>query len=199
MPKPETTPAAAGSDARGQARALLSMLESGSGSPDQSIPPDRLRDLARDLIAKVEARETPQPAPQGAEPPPSRPSLFRNATPFATATVAPPRPVAPPQQPSVSPQSDELPAPISAQDAMETQRLAPSLARPRWAKNRAAVEALLKSAFRPEEADAEHPAILALDLAGRPPREQAERLRKVPAGRIRATHRHLIELERGQT
>ncbi|MEM7642810.1 MAG: hypothetical protein AAF366_09805 [Pseudomonadota bacterium] len=67
---------------------------------------------------------------------------------------------------------------------------------PRWVRDREAVATLLKTAFRPEDADAEHPAILALDLAGRPPREQAERLRTVPPGRIRATHRYLIELER---
>ncbi|MEM7487497.1 MAG: hypothetical protein AAF390_00070 [Pseudomonadota bacterium] len=197
------TPAPGKGDARDQARTLLSLLESGAKTTDGAIPPERLRDLARDVIARVEAQGgRPPPAAPVARAPetplmPStpRPTLFRNADPFGVAKVARPAPTPAPVE-----EADELPSPISSRVAQPQGQgdADGSGHRVPWLRDRAAVRKLMEKAFRPEDAAAEHPAILALDLAGRPPREQAERLRQVPSGRVRATHRHLVALERSK-
>ncbi len=194
-PRSDTPPPAFVSNAE-KARALIGMLEQG-GTASASVPPERLRDWAADLIRTVEGARAAAPAtsapaigparPGQPAPGPARRSLFTNAPPrLAPAT---PVPAAPPPRPA---QTGRLtltaPMPhravVDTVPAVETGVLTP-----------AQVRRIVFETIEAGTLGREHPAIVALTLMGKPTLEQAAALRRLPGGQVRAVHRMLRQLE----
>ena len=170
-----------------KARALIAMLEGGAGKAKGDISEARLRDWARDLVETVEKSATPapsrDPAPMTAPPPRADPPrLFTRAAPVLTAEPAAPRPPA---------ARLTLGAPMPHVPATPASR---PVARPAIL-SRDDVTKLVAATVDPASLSREHPAIVAMTLAGKPSLEQAAALRALPGGQMRAVHRALRQLE----
>lgn len=162
-----------------KARALIAMLEKKEGAAD--VPPERLRDWARDLIRTVE-RETAKPA----EAPVVRRRLFTKAPPKLT-----PPPVARATAEN-TPSRLTLTAPMPHTPATPA-RSTPSIGQGVHAPED--VRKILDATLDPAALSREHPAIIAMTLLGKPSLEQASALRTLPGGQVRAVHKALRQLE----
>lgn len=185
-----------------KARALITMLETGGGA---GVPADRLRDWARDLVETVERRPAAPDATDPKEQPrPAR--LFSNPAPVLTKPGAP---LAPKPMQNQVPTPHALPSSAARPDRPRRMTLtAPmphseaSLARPAMPNvpaihAMADVRKLVDGTADPGTLEREHPAVIALTLAGKPPLEQAACLRRLPGKQARAVHRALRQIERG--
>jgi hypothetical protein len=164
-----------------KARRLLAMLERGQ---EVDLPPDQFRSLARDLVARLEAR-SPTPAKDAAPAAPSEP-----APPAEPARAAAVR-----RSPLFS-----RPSPFEGYKPAAQAPRPPAvdhLASRPLGTSRDVLGRILAEAYDPEAASTEHPAIVALDLVDRSRREQADRLRQLLPGRIRAAYRYLKLLGSG--
>lgn len=202
---PRTAEPATGPNARAQA--LLAMLGDSAkgmgldgGAQGGSIPPEQLRQMARDLVAQVESREgsgrskpsvPARPAPASAtasvtdtasspDPAPRR-SLFSKPAPLTTSDPDPVAEVAI-SQAQVRHARFSMPAPIQPAARPQTA----SILLPKDDLRRLVTEGL-----DPSHPGREHPAIVALTLEGLPPLEQAAALRRLPRGQARGVHRAL--------
>lgn len=195
--------------ANGKAQALLAMLGEdasalgfGEGAASGgAISDERLRSLARHLIAQVEQRKPGQgrlrpadkvpPLPESvpAAPKPNRipdepgvilrRSVFRSAAPLA--------------QPEASPHAGGGSA--SPPVVMAVPSAPAHAARIDPLHSESEVRRLIAEGLDPAVPGREHPAVIALTLADRPPLEQAAALRKLPRGQVRTVHRALRLLE----
>lgn len=167
-------PARAASGNAEKARVLMSMID-GGGAMDH-VPPERLRDWARDL---VEAIEGDRPArPRSAPPRPAPRRLFthpapRLLVPFPAARQAHEAAGASPANGACDP----APGPRRATSIPAT---LPG----------AEIARLLEKG-RHGNLGGEHPAVIAKLLADRPSRDQAAALRDLPGLQRRAVHRAL--------
>ncbi|WP_298437040.1 hypothetical protein [uncultured Jannaschia sp.] len=198
-PNPKTAgPSPAETTDADKARALLAMLE----SPDRTArPPAHLRDFARALVASVEgarANRHPVVAPgpgarlrisakpgadrTGASP--ARTRLFQNIPPL---TLSPEPRVD--HRPAARPRLTlSAPMPIANRAAADPSMPSPIL-------GRRDVRRLIETTTDPSGFAREHPAVVASAMAGRPPLEQAAKLRQLSGGRVRAVHRALRQIE----
>ena len=193
-------PSAAGSgpSRAEQARALLALLEPGGAAGP--LPAGSLRGLARDLVASIEARDATAVSADAADadpvpPPPPRPTLFSRLRPVTL--TPPPSPAPPPPERPEAGDRAALPGrlTLSAPLPHGADRTAPPA--PDGTIPPAEVRALVSATLEAGAAGAEHPAIAALDMLGRPTPEQAAAMRSLPAGYPKAVHRALRELEKG--
>ncbi|MFO6464898.1 hypothetical protein ACK8OR_10935 [Jannaschia sp. KMU-145] len=198
-PNPKTAcPSPAETTDADKARALLAMLD----SPDRTArPPAHLRDFARALVASVEGaragrhpvvapgpgarlRVSRKPGAERAAVAPSRTRLFQNILPL-TLSPEPRVDCGPVARPRLN-----LSAPMPIPDRAMAD---PSIPSPLL--GRSAVRRLIETTTDPSGFAREHPAVIASAMAGRPPLEQAAKLRQLSGGRIRAVHRALREIE----
>lgn len=173
-----------------KARALIAMLEQGRDAPTD-VPPDRLRDWARDLIRTVEGS-----APAAA---PSQPAAQRRRRLFSADApkLAPTSPAAPPRAAPPAPQSAPtgrltLTAPMPHSPEGPAKAASPAL---HSTFSTAEVRKVVDATLDPATLGREHPAIIAMTLLGKPTLEQASALRSLAGGQVRAVHKALRQLE----
>ena len=190
-----------------KARALIAMLE--NGGDGASVPSERLRDWARDLVNTVERRPGQTQPPRTASP-----AAREAAAPARLFSTAPPvltegPPVAVPQSAPAAHAPDAVPAcePVSRTATAGRLTLTAPMPHAEKPAARSAVPSvppvhapadirrLVDATVDPGSVAGEHPAVIAMTLAGKPPLEQAGALRRLPTGQIRAVHRALRQIE----
>lgn len=189
-----------------KARALMAMIEQGGDGSAAGVAPERLRDWARDLVETVERRQREGRLPPGSSKPaartaaaatadaavgPARPArLFTTAAPVLIDAPAPaPQHVAARPWAAVTQPGYDAPMPYAPPHAA---------APPSAMRARAELRSLIEATVDPENLAREHPAVIAMTLAGRPTLEQAAALRRLPGGQTRAVRRALRQLELGR-
>ena len=198
-----------------RAQALLALLGEdarkiglgGTTAGSAEIPQDRLRLLARDLIAQVEGQRAAQPGSKAPAPPVARaePSpidegigrrqLFSSPSPLSRRAAQPEADRASPAAPPAAPEP-RIQAVVARPETMPTPMAQPRPAAPAARMLSAdEVRRLVHEGYDPALSGAEHPAIVALTLEGKPPLQQAAALRELPRGQVRAVHRALRLLE----
>lgn len=187
--KAEALMALLGEDAR-----KVGLATGGSMRPGPKIPEDRLRQMARQLIAQVEAGQPRTevapvpPAPAAPQPVASeRRRLFSQAAPLQA-----PEPLA--EQPA------RKPAVARPVEPVEPQGLPEGISVPSVPSREATypvdtIRKIVKDSARVQTISAEHPLIVAFTLEGRPSLDQAAALRRLPKGQVRSVHRALRLLE----
>ncbi len=177
-----------------KARALMTLLEPG-GTGRATVSPERLRDWARDLVDTIERKQVPAVA-RSVTPgrTPAHASgvrtLFRSAPPTLLPTA--------PAVGMASMRRDVSVPPAANGGAREPHDGAPSPAASRTATighARIEVRRIIAAAVDPEAIDGEHPAVIAMTLQGRPSREQATTLGRLPGRQARAVHAALRRME----
>ncbi|GIT91642.1 hypothetical protein JANAI62_20990 [Jannaschia pagri] len=227
--KPEETPSPDASrpdTPKDRAQALLALLGEDGSIDTQGgaapMPPERLRELARDLIAQVEARsggsepsgDEVRAAPPGAAPNPepqeedgTSPAhplgthrVFRSDAPLAfsevleqTAPPPDPQPVETPTQPAVEPTDDHVSLPEVLSPTPQPQ--ADQLAPSSPLLSQDDVMRLVDGGIDRQAVSQEHSHIIALSLRNLPPLDQAAALRALPRGMVRAVHRAMRLIE----
>ncbi|WGH80162.1 hypothetical protein [Jannaschia ovalis] len=206
------------------ARALLEMLESGQSAPAPVHLRDLAAQLVAEVearradsgtpardepgdVARAPARHSPEGrAPRAADDPRAagrltlRPPRAPDPMPAADAPGAP----APESADSRRLFSKAAPMALPAA-ASPRSRLTLSLPRPLVAEDRSTpalapghspedVRKIVAAARDPQGLGREHPAIIAIGLEDRSPRDQAAALRKLGGGQVRAVHRALRQL-----
>ncbi|MCK0168243.1 hypothetical protein MWU52_11820 [Jannaschia sp. S6380] len=163
-----------------KARALLSMIE-GRGDVPADVPPERLRDWARDLVETIE-RGRADASPQ-ARPAKPAPRLFTHGAPTLTMpeTGSSGAEVRVPDKPAAASQ-----APTSGAGRTDVAK---------FVLPRVEVGEIIETRLDRDHLRGEHPAIIARTLIGRRSLDQAALLRTLPGPQMRAVHRALRQLE----